>query len=240
MTNLIIYLFYYIKTNESIDVKFIIILHVFLLFIYTQISANDSTLVRIRTDVDSVEFKINDSIYVHDNYNNLLSANNWFIISLTKGEYHFVLQFEDQIVDTVFIIENQELIALEFPFIQEQAEIEIGAAEESSYVVGSGKRIFVISVPDSGFITVDGKTLEMMTPTFFAVEKDRVTVEVYKDGYEPLVTDLMAEELQRKQVQFILRPMSPNHLNADSLGYTLEKLVSMYDIRVVERIENNQ
>lgn len=233
MTNLIIYLFYSTQINESLYVKYIIVIPFFLFFISTQIYANDSTLVRIRTNVDSAEIKINDSLYMHDNYDNKLSAHSWFIISLSRGEFHVVIKFEDLQLDTLITIENQELVSIEFPFILEQTESEIDSVGGSR---GIERKLFVTSIPDSGIITIDGKTLEMLTPANLLVNKDTVKVEVYKYGYEPLVTDLMMAALQEHQVQFILSPSKPVYLTADSLGYTFENMIPPLNKRLADKL----
>ena len=230
MTNFIIYLLCIIIINERIDVNFKIFILFILIFICCQISANNSTLVRIRTDVDSIELKINDSLYQIDNYGNFLTAHNWFIIPLTNGEYHFVLRYDEQQIDTAITISNQESIVLEFPFLQ--AETEKPVTEKNEI------RIPVTSVPDSGFITINWNTLELLTPTIITVKKDTFTIEVYKDGYEPLVTDLMIADLQQKQVIFILKAMEPARFNADSLGLSMEKEIPPFDIRIAERVQN--
>jgi len=210
--------------------KFILFVGVqlFLLFFFIQTATADSTLVRIRTDVDISNFQINDSSYITDSYNNPLSANNWFLIHLSNGEYRFSLQYREQQIDTSLIIENQESIALEISFLHKNEIL-----KESDL-----PKLYITSNPDSGFITLDGKTLDILTPTFISIPKDTISVEVYKDGYIPLVTDLMIKELQKKQVKFILMPMEPAPLNADSLGYTLEKPIQPLDIRAVDKIKN--
>ncbi len=196
---------------------------ILLLTLCSTIDAADSILVRIRTDVYSVKLHIDDSLYVQDNFGNQFSSNNWFIISLTSGEHHISLQFEDERIDTTIVITQQESIALEFSFLPEE-------------IIDNASKIFIMSNPDSGYITIDGKVLEILTPTFVSLDKDTVSVEVYRDGYEPLVTDLMLAELQKKQVNFILRPMAPVHLIADSLGYSFDKLTPLIDIRVAEMV----
>ncbi len=229
MTILIIFILYNIIINERNDVKFIIFLQVTLLFFCCQIAAKNSTLVRIRSDVDSVVLKINDSLFLTDNYDNALTAQNWFIISLKNGDYDFVLSYNKQKIDTTITINNQESIALEFSFLQNDTEVSI----EKNKI-----RIPVVSVPDSGFVTIDGSTLDVLTPTFFTADKDTFTIEVYREGYEPLVTDLMMADLQKKQVNFILKPMEPVRLNTDSLGFSMEKEIPVINILIAENIQN--
>ncbi len=214
--------------HNKIFIRCFFSLLILLLIFCSTTEAADSTLVRIRTDVSSVILQINDSLYVQDNFGNKLSANNWFIISLTSGEYQIALQFEEERIDTTIVITQEESIALEFSFLP----VEI--IEKSSQV--NSAQIYITSNPDSGYITIDGKMLELLTPTFLSLDKDTVSVEVYRDGYEPLVTDLMLVELQKKQVNFILRPMPPMHLIADSLGYTFDKLTPLLDVRAAETV----
>ncbi len=156
--------------QNRIIIKSILYLLILILFVSLEISAVDSTLVRIRTDVSAVNLTINDSLYVNDNFGNQISANNWFIISLTSGEHKFELQYEEQHFDTTIVIAQEELIVLEYSFLPD--EISNSIAQESL------SQIYITSNPDSGYITVDGKMLDILTPTFIAVQKDSVSVEV--------------------------------------------------------------
>ncbi len=230
MTNLIIFLFYTIKQNGRIVVKIKIVLLIFLLSICANIKAEDSTLIRIQTDVDNVQLKINDSLYLLDNFSNKLTANNWFLITVAKGELHFVLKNQNEVIDTTIIISDQNVLALELRFLSQTIE--------DSLTVENKNNLFITSVPDSGFITINGTTLDVFTPSYLYVPDDSVIVEIYKDGYEPLVTDFLLLEFQKKQVEFILKPMVPAHLNADSLGYTMEKEIPPKDIRNADQIED--
>ncbi len=100
-----------------------------------------------------------------------------------------------------------------------------------------GNNVLVTSVPENGFVTLDGKTLEELTPIILPLSREKLSIEVYKDGYEPLITDLMMAEIQKKQVQFILRPLAPIYLNADSLGYTIQSVVHPIEPARAKNIE---
>ena len=59
-------------------IKFTLFLCFLFLFAST-LSAQDSTMVRIRVDVDSAVIQINENVVIEDSYSNELLKDSWFI-----------------------------------------------------------------------------------------------------------------------------------------------------------------
>lgn len=207
---------------------------IFILMIaYPLIAQADSTVVRIKTNLDNAKLFINEKEYQTDDYGNILKKDAWFLMKFGEGFYQLQLTHEKYpTIDTTFTLAGEEVHSLVLSFPLESDTI-------NNIINNPRTRDFMLlSDPPGGTVTLDGATLEGVTPMTLQVNTDSFTVEVYKDGYEPLVSDLMFAEQQRLQATFILKAFQPAQLTSDSLGYTMENEIPLIDMRKAEQIEN--
>lgn len=185
-----------------------IALGAFVMLFAHPVFAQDSVSVKIRVDVDDVLLTINADTVTEDSYGSRLTKEAWFILNLTAGDYEFRFDqagFETQ-HRSVSLAPGQ-IVTLDITFLP--------PATPPRPVTGA---VTVESDPDSASILVDGTAVDMVTSAQLNLVVGERTVEVVVADYEPLAQAVTVDSMHRSIMKYILRPLPPPELTAESLG----------------------
>jgi hypothetical protein len=95
----------------------------------------------------------------------------------------------------------------------------------------------ITSTPDSGMILVDGIGLDLKSPGRIVVPAGEHVVEVYLSGYEPLADTLEIESGQALNLDFLLSPLPPQPMAAESLGLLRLPILKPIDEKHADRVK---
>jgi hypothetical protein len=198
------------------------------------LNAADTTLVRLKVDIDSIQLSINDQLYTTDLYGNLLLKDAWFIISLDSGDYNISLNLDDSLLaDTLLNIVDQEIITLEYIFLIPR---DIDDTITSPEIIDETVKITINSDPDSAFVIINNDSINQTTPLNITLPPDTVRIEVYKNEYEKLVSTMMLDLNRDVNANFILRTLSPPGITPESLGLSYMPIQEMRDTLSLKRL----
>lgn len=183
-------------------------LSVLILLLTQSAFAQDSATVKIRVGVHNVLLTINGDTVTEDSHGSRLTKEAWFILNLTAGDYEFIFNhagFEAQ-QQSVSLAPGQ-IVTLDITFLR--------PVTPPGPVTGA---VTVQSEPDSAAIMVDGVALKSITPARLDLEVGERMVEVAIANYEPLAKGITVDSMHRSIMKYILRPLPPPELTAESLG----------------------
>ena len=150
-----------------------------------QAQASDSTLVRIRVDIDSVDLTIDNQTYRTDSYGNPVSAGNWFILRVTSGEHRLSVDaFAAGRRDTTVVLEVGTVFTWDIIF----------RAEDPS-ITGPKGNVTITCDPDSATLFVGRKnTGIILGRSVFDISPGSHLFEVHKEGFEAIGENLEVPE----------------------------------------------
>ena len=186
--------------------------------------ASDSAIVRIRVDLDSVSFEINGAQVEEDSYGNPLEAFNWFVVHLVPGAYEF--RFTHPLYAEQLYKLDLDSGAVES--IEPRFVVEDTSQDSAAYPIQ------IQSSPDSAYITIDSADADSVTPAVYSLLPGKYAIEVFKDGFEPLMHDLNHSSSYPGTLRFILKPLAPQPMVAESLGLGYFPVVPLIDERVAD------
>ena len=189
-----------------------------LLFVHPTF-AQDTASVKIRVDVDDVLLTVNADTVAEDSHGSHLTKGAWFILNLTAGDYEFILNHARFVAQHQSVsLEPSQIVTLDITFLPPVAP--------SGPVTGA---VTVESEPDSAAILIDGIAVEPVTPANLDLVVGERMVEVIGADCEPLSKAVTIDSLHRTIMKYILRPMPPMKLTADSLGLVYDVLLPKLD-----------
>lgn len=192
--------------------------------------AADSASVKIRVDIENVSVSVNDSAVSLDSYGSSLSANTWFILNLSPGQYSFAFYHADydsvkrEINIAAGEIEDIEIYYLSQPSDTLTDEVGIGVIQ-------------VTSVPDSVFIVVNGNQIEEQTPASLQLPYGIYNIEVNKEGLEPLSDSVRLNSSSNIIMEYLMRPLPPAPVSAESPGMAKEAMIQKTDERTADALK---
>ncbi|MEE8577889.1 MAG: PEGA domain-containing protein [candidate division Zixibacteria bacterium] len=177
----------------------------------------DSTaVVRIRVDIDSVSISMNDSPITVDSYGNQLTANAWFILNVDPGSYRFrFIHRENDLIDRNLTAVLGEVATIDLTYIEPIIPT------DTLPVAGTGS-VRLLSVPDSSTIMLDQELLAQPTPTLTILSSGKHSLEILREGFEPIEHSLELEPDSTVSLIFKLRPLPPPKPSAEELGMAYE------------------
>jgi hypothetical protein len=186
--------------------------------------ASDSAVVRIRVDLDSVLLEVNGASVAEDSYGSPIEALNWFVLQLTPGSYEFRFTHPAH-PEQLFQLEldSGDVESIEPKFIVMDSTVDSVAYP-----------MRILSSPDSGFITIDSGASDSLTPAVYSLLPGKYAIEVFKDGFEPLQYDLIYSSSHPGALNFILKPLAPEPVVAESLGLEYFPVVPLQDERIAD------
>ena len=153
-----------------------------LIILTSSVFSQDSTLVRIRVDVDSVGISLNGQSLEVDSYDNLLSTNSWFILNLPIDTYQIsILPKNYNPVDTTIVLTKGQIYVLDLKFIEvtyEDRTIIFTTIPENIEVV----KLSLLSDPDSSSIIFSQNQLLEITPLELYIKPGEYPFQVSKES----------------------------------------------------------
>lgn len=187
--------------------------------------AQDSTLIRIRVDVDSAKIQINNEDVIADSYGKTLVKDSWFILNLPIDTYNIKITsgLYDPIDSTIILV-LKEIHTFDIRFIEiiyEDTAAYFKEIPASTEVV----KLVLNSDPDSGTIVFGKKEIDDKTPAYMYVRPGEYSFIVSKEGYEPLMSLVKIEPEIPISANFKLKNFKPAPVTSDSLGlsYMVQK-----------------
>lgn len=212
--------------------------YLFLLFtvITFSINATDSTLVRVKVDMDSITLNINEQQQAIDYYGNYLIKDTWFMLFLKPGEYDFIFKKNDSLLsDTTVTIVDQEVITLGYLFL---APIIMDSSKADSEITDKKVILTINSDPNSAFVIMNDDSTNQTTPFTVTLPPDSVKIEVYKENYKNLISTMMLELNRKINANFILKTLSPSGVTPESLGLSYLPIQTVRDTLSLKKIAN--
>ena len=192
---------------------------IIVLFLFSNSFAQDSSLVRIKINHDSLNINLNDSLYHTDSYGNLPVLGSWYILKLPQNEYKLLLESENyNSFDTSFTVVPGEVITVDITLLP---KIPTTKETESIIIEGNQSKLEITSDPDSGIIYIDRVKTDKLTPAVINISPQSTLIEVYREGYEPLAERVEPDSGQTISMHFILNFLQPASLIPESLGLEL-------------------
>ncbi len=188
------------------------------------VQAQETGLVRIKVDVDSVALIVDgDSVYT-DSYGSALLKDVWFILSLPVGDHslEFYHPPHDPITRSA-TLGGDEVVTHEIFF---------EPIDSAAFIVS----LMVSSDPDTSAIYLDGQNTGLFTPALVSVDTGQHRLEVRKEGFESFLETLKVGVGQKGSINFILRTVPPDSVTINSLGLEYLPMTPMMNPELADRL----
>ena len=197
----------------------------------------DSSLVRIRIDVENSEIYLDNNRLLQDSFGNRLTPNAWFILNLEVGEYHFYI-FNNLLepLDTTIVLTKDKVESFDLRFISQELASRVFVENPPGIQTVPFK---IDSDPGSAVILFNDDTLEVATPAELFVQGGVTRFEVVKEGYQPMVSTIDFEMAKNVSAMFKLRIEEPAPVTPESIGLVYLEKKPMLSTKLADKVRRN-
>ncbi len=203
-------------------------LPIVVLLVVSSAAAVEPDNLKLRVDIDNVHMTINGDSITVDSHGNSLVKDAWFLLNLPPGEYEIVFEHAEYETRTRTItLEPGTIETIEVNFLPQK--------EPSGPQAGT---VVIESDPAGATILVDGVSVDTVTPVELMLPLGERMIEVVEENFEPLSRPVSVDSMHKIIMRYVLRPLPPSDLTADSLGLFYDMELPMLEEERAELLRN--
>jgi hypothetical protein len=198
----------------------------------------DAGIIRIKVNIENARISLDGNSIEKDSYENHLTRDNWFILSLSPAEYTFVFESEGyNPIERRVTLESGQVTTLDIVFILSGEPDSVlttppdASSTEFSFLT-------VTSSPESVSVKLDQETQAKITPFEADVSAGVHTIHASRRGFEPLSYEYDFPAGERFKLNIIMAEEQPMEMAAEELGLEYMELRTAREKQEAEKIRS--